>query len=260
MKTGSDRTQKKEEPKMKKALTMVISILLTFGMTAAGAVADTETQVDTVINKLLVDSREVFSESREDLIANNGENFFVGEGNGVITATEEGLEFWVGSELYDENSIFNFVMRLDSTGDCIDQKQAIHIKFKTTTDRMEIGLWGDFGMLIEMDEKHKLYFHLPEYAYNKQYKNITIKSDQWYHLLSAVDSDGLFQGAIWKDGDEAHASYMNQAVGKSFNQPNYQRQSWEPSIQIWGEATFTIESYEYYTFTGFVEEGETVKQ
>jgi len=245
---------------MKRILTTALAMLMVFSVIACGSAAAEETPAEGVIGTVLAGYREIYGETKEDLIANNGENLYVAEGNGVLTATEEGLEFWVGSELYDENSIFNFVMRLDSTGDCIDQKQAIHIKFKTTTDRMEIGLWGDFGMLIEMDEKHKLYFHLPEYAYNKQYKNITIKADQWYHLLSAVDSDGLFQGAIWKDGDEAHASYMNQAVGKSFNQPNYQRQSWEPSIQIWGEATFTIESYEYYTFTGFVEEGETVKQ
>lgn len=221
---------------MKKALTMAIAILLTFGMTAAGAVADTETQVDTVISKLLVDSWEVFSETREDLIANNGENFFVGEGNGVITATEEGVEFWVGSELYDENSFMNFTMRLDATGDCIDHKQAIHMKFKTTTDKMEISLCANFNIITMMDRKHKLYFHLPEYAYNKQYKNITIKAGQWYHILMAVDADGLFQGAIWKDGDEAHASYMNQAVGKSFNERNYQRQSWEPKCPDLGRS------------------------
>ena len=105
---------------MKKALTMVIAILLSFGMTAAGAVAHTGTQVDTVISKLLVGSREIFIETRNDLVANNGVNFFVAEGNGVISATEEGVEFWVGSELYDENSFMNFAMRLDATGDCPD--------------------------------------------------------------------------------------------------------------------------------------------
>jgi len=138
---------------MKKALTRAIAILLTLGMTAAGAAAAAETPVDPVIGKVLVDYQKVFGETREDLIANNGENFFVGEGNGVLSATEEGIEFWVGSELYDENSFMNFTMRLDATGDCIDHKQAIHMKFKTTTDKMEIALCANFNVITTMDQR-----------------------------------------------------------------------------------------------------------
>lgn len=247
----------KRVPVMAVMLVMVVSLLGFASIAIAETSADAA--LDKVLAKLFVDYEQIFGETTEELIANGGENFFLVEGNGELSTTEEGLQFWVGSELYDENSIFNFTTRVDTKIGEVEQKRAIHIKFKTTTNKMEIGLWGNFGVITSMDKKHKLYFHLPDYGYNKQYKNITLKAGQWYHFLMGVDADGLFQGAIWKDGDVAHAAYINQAIGESLNEPNYQRQSWEPSVQIWGEATFTIECYEYYSFTDFVKEGQTVK-
>ena len=240
---------------MKKALAIAAMLLVCSTLMYGSALAE-EMTADDVIGTVLTDYQVLFAETAEDMAANGAEYFYVGEGNGVLTVTEEGLEFFVKK---NKNSFFISFQRLDATGNCIAHNQALHIKFKTTTDQFEITLSGGFGVTTAMHDSRTPYFHLPEYAYNEPYGNIQIKAGQWYHLLMAVDTEGVFQCAIWKDGDEANAAYINRAIGQSYEDWHYIDQSWEPSVQTWGESTFTLESYEHYTFTGFVEEGQMVE-
>jgi|GEM_PF-3436001 len=241
-----------------KKLLVIPALIIAFGLIACAGAALADTPAEGVIGTVLTDYRMMFTETKDTLIANGGENINVEEGNGVKTITDEGVMFSIGK---NENTFFN-TTRITEAADYPNMNQAIHIKFKTTTDKFEIGLWGDFGIVTTMNEEQdrRLCLHAPEYAISTPYTgDLQILHDHWYHLLTAVDADGVFQGAVWEDGDEAHPAYTNQAFGTSFNERRYQNQHWEPSIQIWGEATFTIESYAYYTFEGFVKEGIPVE-
>ena len=73
---------------MKKALTRAIAILLTLGMTAAGAAAAAETPVDPVIGKVLVDYAEWefchFIEGEAILTNEEGKSWTLKAGDGFI--------------------------------------------------------------------------------------------------------------------------------------------------------------------------------
>jgi hypothetical protein len=66
--------------------------------------------------------------------------------------------------------------------------------------------------------------------------SLQIEPDNWYHALVAMSSDGVLQGALWKDGREDNVARFSVATG-SFDDGGYVNQPWQALIGYKGEAT-----------------------
>ncbi len=206
-----------------------------------------QTNPDQVIDTVLVGYEMLFEETKEDLIANNGQN--IGTDADIREVSDEGIVFKAGD---GENPFMPFALRLDEV-DGSNGNQAFYIKFKPSAKDFGLMLSADgsAGLTIGEEGQPQLFVLNHEYMEDLE-GSLTIEPDNWYHVILAMESDGLLQGVLWKDGEEDNLIFMNLHIVQSFDDPAYEGQSWEVSLGFQGVATFTINNYAYYKFENFV--------
>jgi len=222
------------------AVLMAVGMVLCFGCAAA----------ETVISSILVDYQQTFAESKDDLTANGGQNIVLGDGNGSMQMTDEGLML-IAPE--NENPIFNLVRRLDEVEGTTDGNQALHIRFKSSTKDFSIMLFAENSAGITIGDYNEplAFVSMGEYM-EPLSGHLFLQPGKWYHALLAMRSDGVMQVAIWLEEEESNLAggYVN--IGSAFGEGVFENQSWEASLGVQGNATFIISDYEYLTFSGFV--------
>ena len=229
---------------MKKTWVMVALVVISLGLCLGCATAE------TVISSILVDYQQTFAESKDDLKANGGINFFVGDGNGGIQTSAEGL---VLTAAENENPMFCLSRRLDAVQGVTDGNQALHIRFKSSTKDFGIMLFAqsNAGITIGDNNEPLAFVSFGEYM-EPLSGHLFLQPGKWYHALLAMRSDGVMQVAIWLEEEESNLAGGYVDIGSAFGEGVFENQSWEASLGVQGNATFTISNYEYLTFSGFV--------
>ena len=246
---------------MKKLLVLVLAVIMVFFITACSNKAEEATAEPTeeqpqqeseqpnpadVIGTVLANYQKIYEETKEELISNNAKN--IGTEADIREASDEGVVFRAGN---GENPFMPFAKRLDEVNGTTEN-QAFYIKFKPSQKDFGFMISADVSAGITIGEENEPVLFVMNHEYMEPLEStLRIEPDNWYHVLLAMDSDGLMQGAIWKDGEESSPAYLNLLIGKSFSDSAYENQSWEISLGFQGEATFTVDSYAYYKFDDF---------
>lgn len=233
------------------AASLVMCTMMFLGAASAG------TAGEDVIRVILADAQMTFAETRDDLVQNGGVHFVLGDGNGGKQTSGEGLVL-IAAE--NENPMYNLDQRLDDTGETIDRNQAFHIKFKPSAKDFGLMMGADNNAGIAIGENGEPLMFVSGGAYMETMSGgLQIEPGQWYHALLAMQSGGVMQVALWKDGEESKIAggYVN--IGSAYGDDVYQNKSWEMSLGFRGAATVTVDSYEYYTFSGFVMDFKSVE-
>ena len=207
-------------------------------------------QSETVdmIGEVLIGYEKVYEETYDELVSNNGRS--IGTEADLREVTVEGVSFMAGE---GENPFMPFSKLLNEADGVNGNNQAFYIKFKPSSSNFGFMLQSDgsAGLTINEEGCPQLFVLNHEYAEDLD-TDLRVEPNKWYHLLIAMGNDGLLQGAIWQHGNEDGAAYMNLHIGQSFGDGAYENQSWQVFVGFLGEATFTVESYAYYTFSDFV--------
>ncbi len=241
---------------MKKSLAAVLTVVLAFIVIAAGSAASAATAED-VIRVILADAQVTFSETRDDLVQNGGAHFMLGDGSGDMQTSGEGL---VLTAPENENPMYNLDQRLDDTGETINRNQAFHIKFKPSAKDFGLMLGADNNAGITMGENGEPLLFVSGGSYIEPLSGgLRIAPGEWVHVLLAMQSGGAMQVALWKDGEESSIAGGYVYIGSAYGDGTFENKSWEMSLGFRGAATVTVESYEYYTFSGFVMDYRSVE-
>ncbi len=203
---------------------------------------------DDVINSVFVDMQKVYEETMEDLKANGGQN--IGTDYDQREVTDEGVMY---KAVEGENPFMPLAKRLNEVDGINGYNQAFYMKFKPSAKDFAVMLNADGNVGITIGEDNEPALFVADYEYMEPLDtNLRIEPGNWYHVIIGIGSDGLIQGALWKEGSEDEAVYMNLHLSQSFGDERYSNQSWMVNVGYSGEATFTVDNYAYYTFSNFV--------
>jgi hypothetical protein len=242
---------------MKKALTLTVAMLA--GMVLFIGSAAAESPAESVIGTMLDGYHMTYQMTTEDLIADNGASFNLDDPENhrvLISTSDEGVSFQAEGM---SNPQIAFGQQLDVEG-TMDHKQAVHVKFKPSGKNFSFSLWAGFGLWINIGDQNEPYLSLLEKNYQEPFEgDFRVEPGSWHHLLSAITPEGILQAAMWKDGEEDKAAYLNLDLFQSFNEANYQAIAWELCVNTAEQEAITLNSYEYYTFEEFVTEGKVIE-
>lgn len=234
-----------------------IAAMLVLGVVTLGSAASASSGAETVIGAILADGQVTFAETKDDLAQNGGAHFVpIGDG-GAKETSGEGLVLIAGE---NENPFFSLDQRLDETEETVDRNQAFHIKFKPSVKDFGLMMGADNNAGITIGENGEPMVFVNFGAYMQPMSGgMRIEPGQWYHALLAMQSSGVMQVALWKDGEGNNVAggYVN--IGSAYGDGVYQNKSWEMSLGFQGAATVTVDSYEYYTFSGFVMDFQSIE-
>jgi hypothetical protein len=240
---------------MKKTASMAIAALMVLGTAAFGCAAAAETAAESVIGTVLNGYQATYQAATQDLIADNGASFNLDDPENhhvIISVSDEGVTFEAEGMSSPQ---MGFGTRLDVEG-TIEHNQAVHLKFKPSGTNFSFSLWASFGVELCIGGRQEPYINVMDKDYQEAFAgDLSVEPGNWYHLLAAVNPDGVLQAAMWKDGDEGNVARLNLDLYQSFHESNYRDTSWEFCVSVSEQNSITINSYEYYTFTGFVTEG-----
>jgi hypothetical protein len=237
---------------MKKAF----AAILIFSVIALGSAAAAGSGAETVISAILADGQVTFAETKNDLIQNGGAHFALIGSGGVMETSGDGLVLIAWE---NENPIFSLDQKLDETGGTVDRNQAFHIKFKPSAKDFGFMLGADNNAGITIGENNEPMAFVSVGAYMEPMSGtLRIEPGMWYHVLLAMQSGGAMQVAIWKDGEESGTAGYYVYIGDAYGDGVYQNKSWTLMLGFRGAATITVDSYEYYTFSGFVMDYQTI--
>ena len=210
--------------------------------------ADEKPSPEGIINNVLTDAEKVFEETSDDLKANNGEN--IGTEYDRREVGDEGVRFIAPD---GTNPFMPLSKRLNEVDGITDNNQAFYMKFKPSAKNFGFMLSSGVNVGINIGGESEPVLFIMDHDYTEALDtDLRIEPDNWYNVLLAVGGDGLIQGAIWKDGEEDGAAYINLHIRDSFGDDRYANQSWQVDVGFQGEATFTVDRYAYYTFSNFV--------
>ena len=206
---------------------------------------------EDIINTVLVDGAMLYEETIDDLKANSGRN--IGTDYDKRNVVDEGVKFMAAD---GENPFMPLAKRLDEVEGGVGGSggnQAFYIKFKPSGKDFGLMLSASASVGLTIGENNEPCVFIMDHNYMEPLDtSLRIEPGNWYHALLAMGSDGLLQGAIWKDGAEDQAAYINIAI-RALHDDRYANQSWQVNIGFQGEATFTVADYAYYTFSNFVQ-------
>ncbi|HPJ02335.1 MAG TPA: hypothetical protein PKU80_05800 [Candidatus Limiplasma sp.] len=212
-----------------------------------------------VISTVISNWQTTYEVLKQDLIADNGASFRLDDPENhhvILSTSDEGITFEAEGM---SNPQMSFEQRLSVEG-TLDHKQAAHVLFKPSGANFSFSLWANFGLWIEIGSQNEPYLHLLEKNYQQAFEgDFRVEPGMWHHLLVALTPDGVLQAAMWKDGEEGNVAYLNLDLFQSFNEPNYQSESWQLCLSVAQQETMTLGSYEYITFEGFATEGKVVE-
>lgn len=240
---------------MKKKPIILTSLAFALILSACGKAAEpisaapdetgVRTAVEKVITSVLSDPVMVYEETADTLKANGGAN--IGTESDQRKVTDEGVQFYAAD---GENPFMMLAKGLSEADGVNNMNQAFYIRFKPSAK--------DFGFMLSSatsvgitigDDAEPCVFILEHDYMEPMATSLQIEPDNWYHALVAMSSDGVLQGALWKDGGEDNVARFSVATG-SFDDGGYVNQPWQALIGYKGEATFTVGDYAYYTFAG----------
>ncbi len=229
---------------MKKTWVIAVLVIAVLVVSVGCAAAE------TVISSILVDCRQTFSENKNDLKANKGQNIVLGDGIGSMKMVKEGLMLTAPE---NENPMFNLVRRLDEVEGTMDGNQALHIRFKSSTKDFGIMLFAQSSAGITIGENNEplAFVNFGEYM-EPLSGHLFLQPGKWYHALLAMRWDGVMQVAIWLEEEPSNLAGRYVDIGSAFGKGVFENQSWEASLGVQGNATFIISNYEYLTFSNFV--------
>ena len=204
----------------------------------------------SVINSVFIGGLKVFEETKEQLLSNNAQN--IGTTDDERQATEEGIKFTADD---GQRSSIIFLRELNDFEQIVGNNQAFYMKFKPSTNNFAVELTAETNAGISVEEG-ELFLVAEGYNYKESLDaNIIGEPDNWYHILLAMGSDGLIQGAIWQGREEYNVIYFNLHLDASFSGDCYSGKSWQANVIY--EDEMIIEEYAYYTFGDF-QEGDRI--
>ena len=200
-------------------------------------------------DRVIKGSDIVFQEFVDDMKANNGEN--VGAGMNNKECTDDGIVFSAGE---GENPFIDFSILTDEPeGVMPGANQAVFVSFCPSASDFGFMLTSTSSIGITIGEEGEpCLFALDAEIMTPLDTDLRVEPGKLYHILMAIDTEGNFQGALWKEEAPSDAAYFDIALGALENGGQYKNNSWKLSVGFKGPSTFTISDYCYLTFGSFV--------
>jgi len=229
---------------------ITLALLLCFGAAHAAAQAEESAGPDAVLRSMVINPQLVYAETQEDLARNGGET--------ILSTLERGqscAEGAVFAAAAGENPFLTFAQPMSSMqGIQADGNRIFYITIKPSAKDFGCMLFATLNIGLTIGaESEPIAFVMAENDMRPLDTELRIEPGHWYHMLLAVGRDGMFAGALWKDGG-ADSTARFAIDLRAYDNPDYLQQPWEAMVGFAGEAAMTIREYAYYTFDGFADE------
>ena len=227
-----------------KIVKMLLPAILLAGFLVGAAAAQ---DMDDVLAALLVNPQLSYTQTTEDLAADNGAGILGAAGQAVA----EGVMFSAGA---GENPLLTFAQSISGAPGMQDNANRAFLMAFVPSAK-------DFGFMFFTEDNigltigpnsEPMVFALADNYMQPLDTALRIEPGSAYNILLAATMDGRFRGALWQDGAAAQAAYFTLDL-TAFENGNYHNQPWEVLVGFAGEATLTVTEYAYYSFDGFAD-------
>lgn len=212
---------------------------------------ETELHIDKeFISNFLEDGQILFMETTEDMNENGGSEF------GEISKKQMGKDGYEFTFKPNINEHLPLTTHLDEfEGATTLSSQAVFLRFNTTTTSIYFSFLGDndFGVYFG-DKGQPLVF---TYTENNPFSfegDLMLEAGKWHNMLMAMDKDGVFNCIIYLDDDSINPTIAHVVLGETASGEGYKKQSWQFEIATHEEGAVTVEHYDVYSYSTFIDE------
>jgi len=201
------------------------------------------------ISSFLNDGQIVFMETTQDMEENGGIEF------GDVAKKqlgEDGYEFTFEPNV---NEHLPLITQLDEfDGATPLSGQAVFLRFTTTTRGIYFSFLGDedFGVYFGAEGQPLVFTYTQSNPFPFE-GDLKLEAGKWYNMFMAMDSAGAFNCIIYLDDASDDLTIAQVALGETASGAGYKNQSWQFEIATHDEGAVTVEHYDVYTYSEFID-------